>query len=88
MKRDIGKELLEGIQAIKSGQGKRIEIQVPSDVKMIREHMGLSQSVFAGVLGISKRTLQDWEQGRRKPTGPAKALLRIAYKYPEVLVHY
>ncbi len=85
MKRDIGKELLEGIQAIKSGQGKRIEFEIPDDVKMIRENVGLSQSVFAGVLGISKRTLQDWEQGRRHPTGPAKALLRIVHKHPEVL---
>jgi putative transcriptional regulator len=85
VKRDIGKELLEGIQAIKKGQGKKIEVEVPDDVKMIREHVGLSQAVFAGVLGISKRTLQDWEQGRRRPTGSAKALLRIAYKHPEVL---
>ena len=59
--------------------------KVPDDVKMIREHVGLSQAVFAGILGISKRTLQDWEQGRRHPTGSAKALLRIAYKHPEVL---
>jgi len=87
MKRDIGKELLEGIKAIKQGQGKKIEIEVPDDVKMIREHVGLSQAVFAGVLGISKRTLQDWEQGRRRPTGSAKALLRIAYKHPEVLTN-
>ena len=85
MKRNIGKELLESIKAIKKGQGKKIEIEVPDDVKMIREHVGLSQAVFAGILGISKRTLQDWEQGRRHPTGSAKALLRIAYKHPEVL---
>ena len=85
MKRNIGKELLECIKAIKKGQGKKIEIEVPDDVKMIREHVGLSQAVFAGILGISKRTLQDWEQGRRHPTGSAKALLRIAYKHPEVL---
>jgi len=85
MKRDIGKELLESIQAIKQGQGKKFEVEVPEDVKLIREHTGLSQSVFAGLLGISKRTLQDWEQGRRHPAGPAKALLRIVYKHPEVL---
>jgi putative transcriptional regulator len=85
MKRDIGQELLEGIQAIKQGQGKEFEIEVPEDVRKVREHVGFSQSVFAGLLGISKRTLQDWEQGRRHPTGPAKALLRIAYKHPEVL---
>jgi len=85
MKRDIGKELLEGIQAIKQGQGKKFEVEVPENVKLIRERVGLSQSVFAGLLGISKRTLQDWEQGRRQPAGPAKALLRIVYKHPEVL---
>ncbi len=85
MKRDIGKELLESIQAIKQGQGKKFEVEVPEDVKLIRDHTGLSQSVFAGLLGISKRTLQDWEQGRRHPAGPAKALLRIVYKHPEVL---
>lgn len=85
MKRDIGQELLEGIKAIKQGQGKKFEIEAPEDVKTVREHVGLSQSVFAAVLGISKRTLQDWEQGRRHPTGPAKALLRIAYKQAEVL---
>ena len=87
MKRDIGQELLDGIKAIKQGQGKKFEIEVPEDVKTVREHVGLSQSVFAAVLGISKRTLQDWEQRRRHPTGPAKALLRIAYKHPEVLVN-
>lgn len=86
MKRDIGKELLNGIKAIKQGQGRKIEVEAPEDVRSIREHIGLSQSVFAGLLGISKRTLQDWEQGRRSPTGPARALLRIVYKHPEVLI--
>ena len=66
-KRDLGKELIEGIQAIKRGKGKRYTVDVPSDVKEIRERLGLSQSAFAALLGVSVRTLQDWEQGRRHP---------------------
>ena len=84
-KRNIGQELLDGIKAIKRGEGKRFEVEVPSDVAAIREKTGLSQSAFAALLGISLRTLQDWEQGRRNPAGPAKALLRIVYRHPEIL---
>ena len=47
--------------------------------------MGLSQQAFALLLGVSARTLQDWEQGRRAPTGAAKMLLRVAVAHPEVL---
>ncbi|WP_419535701.1 NadS family protein [Endozoicomonas sp.] len=47
------------------------------EVKAIREKVGLSQGKFALLIGVSKRTLENWEQGRRQPTGPAKALLRI-----------
>lgn len=47
------------------------------EVKTIRENIGMSQSHFAMLIGVSKRTLENWEQGRRHPTGPAKALLRI-----------
>lgn len=85
-KRDIGAELLGGIRAIKRGKGKRYEVELPQDVQAIRDSMGLSQAAFAGVLGVSKRTLQDWEQGRRKPTGPARALLRVARRHPRALV--
>ncbi|MEO5353774.1 MAG: helix-turn-helix domain-containing protein, partial [Magnetococcus sp. XQGC-1] len=70
-KRNIGQELLEGIQAIKAGQGRRVIVQIPGDVKAIRDRMDLSQSAFAGILGVSVRTVQEWEQGRRKPSGPA-----------------
>jgi putative transcriptional regulator len=86
MKRDIGKELLAGITAIKAGKGKRTNIALPSNVKSIREKMDLSQSAFAGLLGVSVRTLQEWEQGRRKPKGPAQALLRVADRHPEALL--
>lgn len=86
IKRDIGQELLEGIQAIKAGEGRRVTVQLPDNVKEIREGMNLSQSAFAGVLGVSVRTLQEWEQGRRKPSGSAASLLRIAQRHPEALL--
>ncbi len=86
MKRNIGQELLEGIEAIKKGEGKRVTVNLPSDVKTIRNKIGLSQSAFAGLLGVSVRTLQEWEQGRRTPKGPAQALLRVADRHPEALL--
>ena len=86
MKRDIGQELIDGIAAIKKGKGKRRIVYLPSNVKSIRERMGLSQSAFAGLLGVSVRTLQEWEQGRRNPKGPAQALLRVADRHPEALL--
>lgn len=85
-KRDIGQEILDGIRTIKAGKGKRYTVKMPDDVRAIRERMDLSQSAFAALLGVSLRTLQDWEQGRRKPTGPAYALLRVATRHPEALV--
>ncbi len=86
MKRDIGQELIDGIAAIKKGKGKRKIVYLPSNVKSIREKMDLSQSAFAGLLGVSVRTLQEWEQGRRIPKGPAQALLRVADQHPEALL--
>jgi putative transcriptional regulator len=87
--RDIGKEILEGLKEIcdyKKGRItlKHTELSEPSEPKVIRSKLNLSQSAFAGLLGVSMRTLQDWEQGRRNPQGPAKALLRIAEQHPEV----
>mgnify|MGYP001251382963 CR=1 FL=1 len=55
------------------------------DPKLIREQLGLSQIKFAKLLGISTSTLQNWEQGRRKPDGPAKILLNVAARYPEAI---
>ena len=55
------------------------------DPKIIRKHLGLSQNKFAKLLGISLSTLQNWEQGRRKPDGPAKVLLNVAAQYPEAI---
>lgn len=86
IKRNIGEELLEGIREIKAGKGKRYQVTVPADVNVIRKKLNLSQSAFAALLGVSLRTLQDWEQGRRQPRGPAQSLLRIAMQHPEVFL--
>ncbi|MEJ1336565.1 MAG: helix-turn-helix domain-containing protein [Candidatus Sedimenticola sp. (ex Thyasira tokunagai)] len=80
--RDIGQEILDGlgeIKAFKSGKGslRTTVLSDPSPAKEVREKLNLSQSVFASFMGVSVRTLQDWEQGRRNPQGPAKALLRM-----------
>ena len=82
-RRNIGLEILEGIREIKRGEYGRVTT-VPS-VTSIREKTGLSQSRFAQLLGVSVRTLQEWEQGRREPSGAAKALIRIASRHPEVV---
>ena len=57
----------------------------PADVKAIRTRLGKSQSEFAMMIGVSIATLQNWEQGRRKPEGPARALLRIAAENPDAV---
>lgn len=85
-KRDIGQELLEGIQAIQKGKGKKFILEIPEDIKKIREKLHLSQMALSSLMGVSVRTLQEWEQGRRKPTGPAYALLRIARDHPEAFI--
>jgi putative transcriptional regulator len=84
-RRDIGRELLDGVKAIKRGQARRVVVTPPGDVRAIRERTGLGQSAFAAVLGVSVRTLQDWERGRRKPSGPAPTLLRLAEREPEAV---
>ena len=83
-KRNIGLEILQGLRELKRGDYGRVTT-VPS-VTNIREKTGLSQARFAQLLGVSVRTLQDWEQGRRAPSGAAKTLLMIAEKNPRVLL--
>lgn len=56
------------------------------DAKSVREKLGLSQSQFAALIGISPRTLQNWEQGHRRPEGTARALLRVAESHPEAVL--
>ena len=84
-KRDIGKELLQSVRDIKSGRTGRRFTVASFPIIRARENTGLSQGEFAKLLGVSVRTLQDWEQGRRKPTGAARSLLWIAVKRPRVL---
>ena len=81
---NIGAEILEGLQQLKRGEHGRVTT-VPS-VAHIREGTGLSQPRFAELLGVSVRTLQEWEQGRRAPCGAARTLLMIAAKNPRVLL--
>jgi putative transcriptional regulator len=81
---DIGREILEGILEIQSGGGRRFMVEVPP-IAATRQKIGVSQAQFARLLGVSRRTLQEWEQGRRKPSGAAQSLLILADKRPEVL---
>ena len=82
--RMIGREILAGLRQIKAGNHGRV-VNIP-DVGAIREKTGLSQSRFAVLLGVSVRTLQDWEQGRRAPSGAARTLLMIADRNPRALL--
>ncbi|MBI3793517.1 MAG: type II toxin-antitoxin system MqsA family antitoxin [Nitrospinae bacterium] len=85
-KRNIGHEVLESIREIKSGGAvRRTVVSVPGEIRAIREKMDASQAEFAELLGVSKRTLQEWEQGRCKPTGAALKLLMVARRHPEAL---
>ena len=84
--RDVWQEVLDGVREIKAGGGKRKQVKPQSQVVRVRLNSGLSQAQFAAALGVSKRTLEQWEQGRRKPSGAAKTLLLIAERHPEVLI--
>ena len=80
--RDIGAEILQSIKDMKAGKGK---VVVPAAVEA-REATGLSQSQFASLLGVSVRTLQGWEQGRKQPSGAARTLLAIARTNPKAVL--
>lgn len=82
--RDIGREILDGIRELKRSEHGRVANLPP--VAGIRERTGLTQARFARLLGVSTRTLQDWEQGRRAPSGAARTLLRIADTNPQALL--
>jgi putative transcriptional regulator len=83
--RNIGEELLQAVRDIKAGKVGRVSSVEASPLAEARLKIGLSQSEFAKMLGVSLRTLQEWEQGRRTPSGAAKSLITIAIKKPEVL---
>ncbi len=84
--RNVWQEVLEGVREIKAGGGRRTVVEPQSGVARVRLKSGLSQAQFAAVLGVSKRTLEQWEQGRREPSGAAHTLLKIAERHPEVLL--
>jgi putative transcriptional regulator len=84
-KRNIGAELLEAIQSVKAGKIGRVNMVPVSIAAEARHRLGFSQSQFATLLGVSVRTYQDWEQGRREPSGAAKTLLRVAASNPEAV---
>ena len=88
-KRDFEKLVASVKQAGKIKRGKmkpsRVSRFKPADIKAIREKLGVSQSEFALMIGVSVSTLQNWEQGRRQPDGPARALLKIAAENPEAV---
>jgi len=92
MKKELFEELKNSLREaghIKRGAMKPsrvFKINPQNDIAKVRDKLGLSQSKFAAVLGISADTLQNWEQGRRHPTGPARVLLKIATRNPEVLL--
>jgi putative transcriptional regulator len=80
------RDLLKSVKQMHRGEAARVtRVKVPEAAEA-RSRTGLSQEQFARLLGVSARTLQDWEQGRREPTGAAKTLLRVAYEHPEVLL--
>ena len=82
---ELGKQLLQSVKEMKAGQAARITHVKPNKVAAARLRTGLSQSMFARALQISLRTLQEWEQGRREPSGAAKALIKIAFNHPEII---
>lgn len=80
-KRDLAAELLQSVREMKAG---KVAV-VTSPVIEARKKTGLSQSQFATLIGVSVRTLQNWEQGRKQPSGAAKTLIKVAERHPEVL---
>ena len=78
-------DLLASVRQMKTGKAARVTAVEVSAATEARNRVGMSQSEFAKLLGVSVRTLQDWEQGRREPSGAAKTLLRIASQNPEAV---
>ena len=83
-KRNLGSELLAAVREMKAGKVGHVHRVSLSAIAEARARSGLSQSRFAELLGVSPRTVQEWEQGRRQPSGAARSLLAIASRRPEV----
>ena len=78
-------DLLASVKQMRRGRAARVsKVKLPAAAEA-RASVGLSQQDFAQLIGVSARTLQDWEQGRREPTGAARTLLKVAVKHPELL---
>lgn len=92
-RRDIGKEIIEGLEEIKAWREGRTTLRVTTvelpravQVPAIRKELGLSQEQFARLMGVSVATLRNWEQGRREPQGPARSLLLVASREPAAVL--
>jgi putative transcriptional regulator len=82
---ELGLKLLQSVREMKARKFARVTQVAQNEVVEARQNTGMSQAEFALALSISKRTLQEWEQGRRSPSGAAQALIRIARKHPKVV---
>ena len=82
---ELGNKLLKSVREMKAGKVARATQIAANEVAAARMKSGLSQTEFAQALQISPRTLQEWEQSRREPSGAAKALIQIAFRHPEVI---
>lgn len=78
-------DLLQSVRDMRAGRAARKTAIAVTRASEARTRVGLTQAEFAKLLGVSVRTLQDWEQGRREPTGAAQTLLRVAEQHPRVL---
>ena len=91
MPRKVADSILRGAEeALEFAKGRtkghRVSIPEEIDVRQIRGDIGLSQAAFAAYFGVSRRTIQEWEQGRRVPTGPARILLTVISREPEAVI--
>ena len=82
---ELGEQLLQSVREMKAGLRGRTHTPEVSGIIEARLISGFSQASFAALLGVSVRTLQDWEQGRREPSGAAKTLIKVARLHPEIL---
>ena len=82
---ELGDKLLKSVKEMKAGRTARVTKVAPNQVAAARLKTGLSQLQFAQALQISPRTLQEWEQGRREPSGAARALIQIAFSDPKII---